>query len=91
MSTTITVELPDDIASVSREKWGDNLSQLTLESLAAHGYRIRTLSGAHVQRMLGLEARMEVDAFIKQHGIHLNDTETELEKDMATLKRLREQ
>jgi hypothetical protein len=86
MSTTITVELPDDIASVSREKWGDNLSQLTLESLAAHGYRIRTLSGAHVQRMLGLEARMEVDAFI-----HLNDTETELEKDMATLKRLREQ
>jgi hypothetical protein len=27
---------------------------------------------------------------LKQHGIHLNYTETELEKDMATLKRLRE-
>ena len=41
--------------------------------------------------MLGLETRMEGDAFLKQHGIHLNYTETELEKDMATLKRLREQ
>jgi hypothetical protein len=67
------------------------LSQLTLESLATHGYRIQALSGARVQRMLGLETRMEVDAFLRQHVIHLNYTVTELEKDMATLKRLRDQ
>jgi len=54
MSTSIAIELPDDIARVLREKWGD-LSQHTIEALAAEGYRTRALSGAQVQRMLGLE------------------------------------
>ena len=90
MSTNIAIELPDDIARVLREKWGD-LSQHTIEALAAEGYRTRALSGAQVQRMLGLETRMEVDAFLKQHGVYLNYTEAELEKDLATLQQLRGQ
>ena len=64
MSTNIAIELPDDIARALREKWGD-LSQHTIEALAAECYRTRALSGAQVQRMLGLETRMEVDAFLK--------------------------
>jgi hypothetical protein len=90
MSTSIAIEFPDDIARVLREKWGD-LSQHTIEALAAEGYRTRALSGTQVQRMLGLETRLEVDAFPKQHGVCLNYTEAELEKDLATLKQLREQ
>jgi len=90
MSTNIAIELPDDIARALREKWGD-LSQHTIEALAAEGYRARALSGAQVQRMLGFETRIEVDAFLKQHGVYLNYTETELEKDLATLQQLRGQ
>ena len=89
MSTNIAIELPDDIARVLREKWGD-FSQ-HIEALAAEGYSARALSGAQVQRMLGFETRMEVDAFLKQHGVYLNYTEAELEKDLATLQQLRGQ
>jgi hypothetical protein len=54
MSTTITIQLPEDIATVLREKCSDDLSQLALEALAAHGYRTRPLPGSQVQQMLGL-------------------------------------
>ena len=37
------------------------------------------------------ETRMEVDAFLKQHGVYLNYTEAELEKDLETLQQLRGQ
>jgi len=88
MSTNIGIELPDDIARALRKKWGD-LSHHTIEALAAEGYRTRALSGAQLQRMLGLETRLEVDAFLKRHGVYLNYTEAELEKDVATLQQLR--
>ena len=88
MSTNIAIQLPDDIAQVLREKWGD-LSQHTIEALAAEGYRTRALSATQVQRMLRFETRMEVIAFLKQHGIYLNYTEAELEKDLATIDQLR--
>ena len=88
MSTNIAIQLPDDIAHVLREKWGD-LSQHTIETLAVEGYRTRALSATQVQRMLRFETRMEVDAFLKQHGVYLNYTEAELEKDLATIDQLR--
>jgi hypothetical protein len=88
MSTNIAIELPDDIARVLREKWGD-LSQHTIEALAAEGYRTRALSGAQLPRLLGLDTRLEVDAFLKQHGVYLNYPEAEFEKDLATLHQLR--
>ena len=70
-----------------REKWGD-LSQHTFEPLAIEGYRTRTLSAAHVRRMLGFETRMEVDALLKQHGVYLNNTD--LDRDIETLRQLQQ-
>jgi len=77
MSTNIGIELPDDIARVLREKWGD-LSQHTIEAVAAEGYRTRACRARC--NACRLETRMEVDAFLKQHGVYLNYTEAELEK-----------
>lgn len=73
-----------------RENWGD-LSQHTVETLAIEGYRTRVLSTAQVRRMLGFQTRMEVDAFLKQHGVYRDYTEADLDRDIETLRQLRQQ
>jgi len=90
MNTNIAIELPEDVARVLREKWGD-LTQHTIETLALEGYRTRTLSAAQVRRMLGFQTRMEVDAFLKQHVIYRDYTETDLDRDIQTVRQLRKQ
>jgi hypothetical protein len=55
------------------------------------GYRTQTLSAAQVRRMLGFQTRMEVDAFLKQHGVYRNYTEEDLDRDIETLRQLRQQ
>jgi len=39
--------------------------------------------------MLGLQTRMEVDAFLKQHGVYLDYTDADLDRDLETLHQLR--
>jgi hypothetical protein len=90
MNTNIAIELPEDVARVLREKWGD-LTQHTIETLAIEGYRTRTLSASQVRRMLGFQTRMEVDAFLKQHGVYRDYTEADLDRDIETLRQLRQQ
>ncbi len=90
MNTNIAIELPEDVARVLREKWGD-LTQHTIETLAIEGYRTSTLSAAQVRRMLGFQTRMEVDAFLKQHGVYRDYTEADLDRDIETLRQLRQQ
>ena len=90
MKTNIAIELPADIAGALREKWGD-LSFHTIETLALQGYRARVLSVAQIRRMLGLQTRMEVDAFLKQHGVYLDYTDAGLDLDLETLHQLRRQ
>jgi predicted HTH domain antitoxin len=90
MNTNIAIELPEDVARVLREKWGD-LTQHTIETLAIEGYQTRALSAAQVRRMLGFQTRMEVDAFLKQHGVYRDYTEADLDRDIETLRQLRQQ
>ena len=42
-----------------------------LEAIALEAYRNDRLSEAEVRRLLAFETRMEVDAFLKEHGISL--------------------
>jgi len=39
--------------------------------------------------MLGFETRMEVHAFLKQHGVYLHYDLVDLEKDQVTTEKLR--
>ena len=41
--------------------------------------------------MLGLQTRMEVDAFLKQQGVYLDYTGVDLDRDLETLDQLRRQ
>jgi hypothetical protein len=64
----IKIELPEDIAVGLESKWKD-LPRAALESLALEAYRSRALTAAQLLRLLVFQARMEVDAFLKEHEI----------------------
>ncbi len=84
MSIAITVELPDSIA----EKLGIgkiDLSRAALEAIALEGYRSDRLTGFQVMEMLGLETRLELDAFLKAHRVDLEYSFEDLEREQADL------
>lgn len=80
----ITLELPDEIAQELEAKWND-LPRATLESVALEGYRSDALTEEQVRRILGYETRMQVHAFLKEHGVYLNYNLEDLEQDMKAL------
>jgi predicted HTH domain antitoxin len=85
----ITLELPDDIAQ-GLEAQVKNLPRALLESFALEGYRSGTLTEEQVRRILGYGTRMQVHAFLKEHGVYLNYGLEDMEQDMETLRQLRE-
>jgi hypothetical protein len=78
----ITLTLPQDIAEDLASKWAD-LPRAVLESLALEGYRAGALTQAQVRRLLGFASLAEVDGFLKQHGVYLEYTLDDLERDTA--------
>ena len=77
---TITLEIPDELAAALTTS-GQSLSRTALEALALEGYRDDRLTEADIRRLLGFETRMEVHAFLKEHGVFLHYTLQDLEHD----------
>ncbi len=75
----VTIDLPEDVARVLCAK-GETIEREVLEAFALNGYREEKLSQAQVKRMLGYQTDMQVDAFLKEHGIYL-------EYDLGNIKR----
>lgn len=86
----IIIELPDDIQMRMEEQWG-NLSQKMITNLALEAYQNQLISTAELGKMLNLSSRLEVHQFLKEAGVYLNYDEEELEKDLKTLQKLRQQ
>ena len=86
----ISFDIPDDIARVLGVE-GIDLSRLTLEALALEGYRARVLFESDLCRMLGFESRLDVHAFLKQHGVYLQYGVAEFEQDEATARSARQE
>jgi len=83
----ITLEVPDDVAAGLAAS-GRDLPRTALEALALEGYRTGTLTQAQVRRLLGYQTRAEVDGFLKQHGVWLEYTLDDLDRDHEALRRL---
>jgi len=62
--------IPDDIA-VQLQLSGIDVSRRLLEMVALEGYKSGELTAHQVCKMLGFETHMEVDGFLKAHGIVL--------------------
>jgi hypothetical protein len=83
----VTLELPDELSAWLGAS-GQPLSRAALEAIALEGYRERKLTAAQLRRMLGYQTRMEVDGFLKDHGVELDYTIEDLERDRETHRRL---
>ena len=83
----VTLELPDELSAWLTAS-GQNLSRAALEAIALEGYRERKLSTTQLRRTLGYQTRMEVDGFLKDHGVELEYTLEDLERDREAHRRL---
>jgi predicted HTH domain antitoxin len=84
----VTLNIPDELAA-QIVSGGADLSRAALESLAIEGYRTERLSESEIRRLLGFETRMEVHAFLKEHGAYLHYSLADLERDRESALRMR--
>ena len=84
----ITLELPDDVGPQAQVK---DLPRALLKSFRPRRLSLRYAGEEQVRRLLGFETRMEVHGFLKDHGVYLNYNREDLEHDMQTLRRLRDE
>jgi predicted HTH domain antitoxin len=77
----VTLNIPDSLAAQLIAA-GESPSQAALEALAIEGYRTQRLSENEVRVLLGYETRMQVHALLKQHGVYLNYSLSDLEQDI---------
>ena len=81
----ITLELPDEIARQLAA--GQGLSRAALEGLVAEACRAHRLSDHQAAELLGL-SRYELDGFLKMHGVFLDYSADDLEREAALGERL---
>jgi hypothetical protein len=81
------IDLPDELSTALAGADGD-LTRAAYEALALKAYRERKLSTAQLRRVLGYETLMEVDGFLKDHGVELEYTMEDLERDRAAHRQL---
>ncbi len=78
----ITLELPDDVAE-GLEVQVKDLPRALLESFALEGYRSGKLTEEQVRKILGYGTRTQVDGFLKEHGVYLDYTLEDLDRETA--------
>jgi len=84
----ITFKIPDEFArQVASE--GKDPARVALEAVALEGYRAERLSESAIRQMLGFESRIQVHAFLKEHGVHLHYDLSDLDRDRVTSERSR--
>jgi hypothetical protein len=85
----VAIELPEDIAKGLQAKWKD-LPRQTLEALALEGYRSGVLTESQVRRVLGFQTRLEVNSFLRNHGVYYNYSPSEIDQEITANERLLE-
>jgi hypothetical protein len=79
----ITVHVPD-AAAADLDAAGPDPARALLEAYALDGYRRQLLGESAVRRLLGFETRMDVHAFLKEHGVPWPSLSMEdIERDTA--------
>jgi len=82
----VTIDIPDDLARRISEV--GELPRLALEALAMEEFRLGHLTLAELRRLLGFGTRDALDGFLKAHGVELEYSLEDLERDRETHRRL---
>jgi predicted HTH domain antitoxin len=83
----ITIDVPRQVEETLRREFGTDLDRTAREALAVEAYRTEKLSVGQVAEMLGISIH-EVEGLLKQRGVYLNYSVTDLEHDRESLKTL---
>jgi Uncharacterised protein family (UPF0175) len=83
----ITIAIPDELSAALAAP-GQDLSRAAFEALTLAAYRECKISAAQLRQLLGYETRMEVDAFLKGHGVELEYTLENIDRDRETHRQL---
>jgi len=82
----VSFSLPEAMEQALRKELGD-LDQVAKESLAVELYRQGQISIGALARLLGMGV-IEADAWLARHGVPLNYSSEDLERDHKALDRL---
>ena len=66
------------------------MSRAALEALVAEAYRAHRVTGVEVCRLLDIPSRNDLDAFLKSHGVPLDYTIEDFEREGRTSAHLRQ-
>ena len=84
----VTLQIPDElVAHLGGEAVHDQLQRRALEAFALEELRAKRITEVHLRKMLGLE-RIEMDGFLKGHGIYQDYTLEDFEEERQALKDL---
>ena len=86
----VWLDLPDEIAQRLAEQ-GQDLSRLALEALAIDAYRMNRITGHQLCQLLDIPSRHDLDGFLKRHGVPLEYSIEDFEREGATSARLWQQ
>ena len=82
----VSFQIPDDLASSVTAAGGD-LSRRALEAFALEELRAGRITEPVLRKMLGL-ARIQLEGFLKSHGIYQDYTMEDFEQERQALKEL---
>jgi hypothetical protein len=82
----VTVRIPDDIAALLAAA-GVDLPRQALEAFALEELRAGRITEVQLRKLLGL-ARIQLDAFLKSHGIYQRYTLEDFEREQQALREL---
>ena len=76
----VHLEVPEEFARCLASD-SKGLARAALEALAAEGVRSGKLSVFQARTLLGIQSRYEMDGFLKTHGVFLDLTLEDVQKD----------
>ena len=82
----VTLRIPDDLAQ--RLGTASELERKALEALAVEEFKRGNLSKPEIRRLLSFNTRVELDGFLKVHGLFEPYTLDDFERERQTLDRL---
>jgi hypothetical protein len=83
----IIIDIPDDLAQRITAA-GDDLPRFVLELFGINEYKKGHLTTEELRRLLGFRTRMQLDGFLKQHGVFIEYTMADFEQEREELRRL---
>jgi hypothetical protein len=84
----ISLDLPDHVVAQLADV-GQDLSRAALEALAIDAYRMERITGYQLRQLLDIPSRNDLDGFLKRHGVPLEYTLDDFEREGETSARLR--